>query len=202
MTMRALLAPLLLLLSAAAAGAQESTTSAAVPGDVIRLLVWRSPEFSGDFPIGSDGTILHPLFSQVRVAGVPPAQVRAAIAEVLRVFESEPRFVFSLLHRVAVTGEVRLPGLYPLPAETTIPQAMAVAGGGTQFAVRGRVRLIRDGQVTTIDLRRPDDGVDMRIRPGDRLDVPRQSNLLRDVIAPLSSVVAAIGAVITVASVR
>jgi polysaccharide biosynthesis/export protein len=199
MRLRVLLAPLLALLAAGPLSAQDPAVSSAAPGDVIRLMVWRSPEFSGDFTIGPDGTILHPLLSDVRVAGVPPAQVQARIGEVLRQFESQPRFVFSLLHRVAVTGEVRLPGLYPLSSETTLSQAIAAAGGTSQFARPGRVWLTRSGQTSMIDLRRADAlGGDQRIRPGDRLEVPRQSNVLRDVILPVSSVMGAVGAVITI----
>jgi polysaccharide export outer membrane protein len=194
-----LLTTALLLLAAGRLPAQ-AVTSTAEPGDVIRLVVWRSPEFSGDFPIGPDGTILHPLLTEIHVAGVPPAQVQARITEVLRRFDNDPRFVYSVMHRVAVTGEVRQPGLYTLPAETTLPQAIAAAGGASQFAKTGRVWLIRGGQTTLIDLRRSDAlGGDLRIRPGDRLELPRQSNLLRDVIAPFAAIVGGIGAVISVA---
>jgi protein involved in polysaccharide export with SLBB domain len=186
-------------LHAQAQPAPQATVSAASPGDLIRLVVWRSPEFSGEFPIGPDGTILHPLLSDVHVAGVPPEVVRARIAEVLRHFESDPRFVYSVLYRISVTGEVSEPGLYPLPAETTIPQALAAAGGPSPNAQAGRVFLIRGGQRVLIDLRNGDGAAEMRIQPGDRLEVPRHGNLLREVIVPFSSVVGAIGAVITVA---
>jgi polysaccharide biosynthesis/export protein len=189
-------------LTAAPLPAQDTAgASAAIPGDVIRLAVWRAPEFTGEYPIADDGTILHPLLTGVRVAGVPPAQVRARITEVLRQFESDPRFVFSILHRISVTGEVRLPGLYPLPAETTIPQAVAAAGGATNLALPGRIHLIRDGQTTVIDLRTAaGQAGDMRIRPGDRLEIPRRTSPFRDLIVPMASVVAAIGAVVGVFS--
>lgn len=197
MRLPALLAALLL--AAAPLPAQDATPSAAAPGDLIRLVVWRSPEFSGEFVIAPDGTILHPLLSGIRVAGVPEPEVRRQISEVLQRFETEPRFVFSLLHRVAVTGEVRVPGLYPVPTGTAIPQALAAAGGASQFARAGQVRLYRDGQMTLIDLTRADPA-ELVLRPGDRLDVPRATSLLRDVIAPLASVVSAIGVVVTLVS--
>jgi polysaccharide biosynthesis/export protein len=197
MKLRAYLTGLLLLIGSPAL-AQQTVVPAAVPGDVVRLVVWRAPEFSGDFPVGADGTILHPLLNQVQVAGVPMEQVRASIAQVLRQFETEPRFVFSLLHRVAVTGEARIPGLYPLPAETTISQAVAAAGGATEFAVKGRVRLLRGNTERVIDLRAADPSVDVRIQPGDRIEVPRESNLLRDVIAPVASVLGAFAALASV----
>lgn len=193
--------PLLLaaLLAAAPLAAQPGgAPSAAAPGDLIRLVVWRVPEFTGEFMIAPDGTILHPLLNEVRVSGVPEAEVRAQITRVLSRFETDPRFVFSLLHRVAVTGEVRTPGLYPVPTGSTIPEALAAAGGMTQFSREGRVRLHRGGETTVLDLRSPD-VARMPIRPGDRLEVPRQTSLLRDVIAPLASVASAIGVAISLA---
>ena len=41
------------------------------PGDVLRVNVWRRPELSGDFVLASDGTLTHPLFKSVQVAGAP-----------------------------------------------------------------------------------------------------------------------------------
>src|SRR5215210_2620316 len=32
------------------------------PGDSVRIVVWRKPEFSGDFVIAPDGSVSHPLF--------------------------------------------------------------------------------------------------------------------------------------------
>lgn len=196
MRLRAVLAALAFWAAAPLHAQDAATPSAAVPGDVIRLMVWRVPEFSGDFAVADDGTILHPLLSEVRVAGVPPAQVRARLTEVLRRYESDPRFVFSVLHRVAIMGEVNQPGLYPLPGETTIPQAIAAGGGFTTTALASRVRVIRGGQTLMVDLRTPGaPGAEMRIRPGDRIEVPRQTNALRDYLVPFATVVAAVGAV-------
>jgi polysaccharide biosynthesis/export protein len=193
--MKRLLLSLLLLSSAGPALAQQAQASAA-PGDVLRLVVWRAPEFSGDFLIASDGTLQHPLMTEVRVAGVPAAQVRQRITEVLRRFESDPHFVYTILHRISVTGEVRVPGLYPLTGETTLSQAVAAAGGPTNFA-SGKVRLSRGGQITVLDLRGAGAGAaTMTVQPGDELDVPRQSNWVRDIMVPMATVVGAIAAIV------
>ncbi|HYR07250.1 MAG TPA: polysaccharide biosynthesis/export family protein, partial [Longimicrobium sp.] len=96
--MRRLLLPLLFVLSAAAVpAAAQDTTTAVRPADVIRLSVWRQPEFTGEFPIAPDGTILHPLLAEVRVVGRTRDQVRAQLREVLRQYENDPQFVFDYL---------------------------------------------------------------------------------------------------------
>ena len=157
------------------AAAAQDTTTAVRPSDAIRLSVWRQPEFTGEFPIAPDGTILHPLLAQVRVVGRTREQVRAQLREVLLQYERDPQFVFDYLYRVGVTGEVRLPNLYNLPPETTIGQAVAAAGGVAEYGRLDRVRLMRGGGEVILDLRNPSPEVaEMRIRSGDQIRVQRR----------------------------
>jgi polysaccharide export outer membrane protein len=194
--MRRFLLPLLFALCAAPAAAQDTTT-AVRPADVIRLSVWRQAEFTGEFPIAPDGTILHPLLSEVRVVGRTREQVRAQLREVLLRYENDPQFVFDYLYRVGVTGEVRLPNLYPLPPETTIAQAVAAAGGAAEFGRLESVRLIRGGRETILNLRDPTPEVsEMRIRSGDEIRVTRRGASWRDYVGLGASLVAAVASVV------
>lgn len=196
--MRRLLLPLLLALACAApAAAQTETVAAARPADLLRLSVWRMPEFSGEFPIGPDGSIQHPLLTEVRVIGRSREDVRGQLREVLLRYENDPQFVFDYLFRVAVTGEVRLPNLYSLPPETSLPQAIAAAGGLSEFGRINDVRVIRDGQEMVVDLRDPSSAVmEMRIRSGDQIRVPRRGSSFRDYLGLTASLVAAVGSVV------
>lgn len=194
--MRRLLLLLLLALCAAPAAAQD-TTAAVRPADVIRLSVWRQPEFTGEYPIAPDGTILHPLLTEVRVVGSTRAQVREQLRQVLLRYETDPQFVFDYLYRIGVTGEVRLPNLYNLPPETTIQQAVAAAGGVSEFGLIHQVRLIRGGQEMILDLRNPGPELaEMRIRSGDQIRVPRRGSSWRDVVGLGASMVAAVASVV------
>lgn len=198
--MRRLLLPLLLALCAAPAAvpaAAQDTTTAVRPADVIRLNVWRQAEFTGEFPIGQDGTILHPLLAEVRVVGRTREQVRAQLVEVLRRYENDPQFVFDYLYRVGVTGEVRLPNLYTLPPETTVAQAVAAAGGVAEFGRLERVRLMRGGRAVLLDLRDPSPEVsEMRIRSGDEIRVTRRGASWRDYVGLGASLIAAVASVV------
>lgn len=195
-----LLALLSAVLHAPRAAAQEAAADSAFlrPGDVIRLSVFRQPEFSGDFVVSPEGTVQHPLLSQVSVVGVSRSVIRERLRQALSRFEREPNFVFDYLYRVAVGGEVRMPNLYNLPSETTLGQAVAAAGGVTEMGRLDRVHLIRDGRETLVDLQRPDNGAaEMRIRSGDQVRVGRRANAVRDVIGPVAAVLGAIAAVVT-----
>jgi protein involved in polysaccharide export with SLBB domain len=194
---RLLIAILLLAACAAPAAAQTDTTAAVRPADVVRLAVWRMPEFSGDFTIAADGSIQHPLLTEVRVVGRTRDEVRRQLREVLLRYENDPQFVFDYLYRIAVTGEVRLPNLYSLPPETTIAQAMAAAGGASEFGRLNDVRLVRGGQEVVLDLRNPSpEMMEMRIRSGDQIRVPRRGSSFRDYLGLTAGLVAAVASVV------
>ncbi len=164
------------------------------PGDAVRITVWRKPELSGDFQVAADGSVKHPLYRDLRVAGVPMDSVQARLGRLLSGYESDPQFLVEPLFRVAVGGEVRKPDLYTLPSETTIGAALALAGGVTERGKLNRVTLIREGHQELLDLSRPETGAASRaIRSGDQILVGRSTALLRDYVGPVASVLAAAG---------
>lgn len=167
------------------------------PGDVIRITVWRKPELSGEFAIAGDGSIVHPLYRDVRVTGIPMSSVEALLRDVIGKIERTP-FVIEPLLRVSVEGEVRQPSVYSLRPETSISQAIAMAGGPTERGRADKVRVIRtDGEIA-VDLRKPDGGTRMTIRSGDRIVVDRSRAVFRDVMTPIITVLGATAAIVSV----
>ena len=69
-------------LPAAAQQPSGAAQSVLTPGDSVRIVVWRKPEFSGDFVIAPDGTITHPLF-RAYGGGVPFATAEANLGTFL-----------------------------------------------------------------------------------------------------------------------
>jgi len=193
---------LLALVPAGRAAAQASSDSVYLrPGDVIHLVVFRQPEFSGDFGISPDGTVQHPLLSDVHVVGVPRSVIRERLRTAISRFERDPNFVFDFLYRVGVGGEVRLPNLYTLSPETTLGQAVAAAGGVTEFGRLDRVHVMRGGREILVNLQRPDADVsEMRIRSGDQIRVGRRSNVIRDYVGPFAAILGAAAAIATLAT--
>jgi polysaccharide export outer membrane protein len=200
--LRALPAFLVLALAALPARAAAQTASPDTifvrSGDAIQLSVWRQPELSGEFPVGSDGTIQHPLLSSILVAGVPRSVIRARLTEALSRLDREPRFVFDFRYRVAVGGDVRLPGLYRIAPQTTVAEAIATAGGANSTARLDRVVLVRPGNRIVVDLLDPDvSAAATQLRSGDEIRVPRARVILRDIIGPVAAIVGALGAVVS-----
>ncbi|MBA2708222.1 MAG: polysaccharide export protein [Gemmatimonadaceae bacterium] len=165
------------------------------PGDQIRIAVWRSPEFTGDFTVAFDGSVIHPLFREVQVTGISMAEVESRLRTFLTRYIQNPQFVIQPLVKILVGGEVRTPSIYSVPPETTVAQAIVGAGGPTELAALEKVRVIRDGRELTVDIRQANaTSSGLTIRSGDQILVPRRRNVLRDFIGPALSGVAAAAA--------
>ncbi len=70
---------------------------------------------------------------------------------------------------IFVTGQVRSPGSYVMDGELTVLQAVSLAGGFTDKAAQGRIRILRmvDGTQRQIRVRLSD-----IVKPGDTIEVP------------------------------
>jgi polysaccharide export outer membrane protein len=170
------------------AAAQQERSSVEVrlgPGDAIRLEVF--PErgalpvegFEGrerlDYDIDSSGRVLLPVAGVVQVEGRPFQDVRD---EVERAFAREFRGALVRLIpllRISVLGEVRTPGLLPVDPTMSVSHVLAAAGGLTDLANQGDIRLIRDGR--TLSVSSAEQVVEVReaLRSGDQIVVGRRS---------------------------
>ena len=168
------------------------------PGDSVRIVVWRKPEFSGDFVVAPNGSITHPLYRSVQVGGIAFATAEANVRRFLARFEENPEFVMEPLVRVAVSGEVERPMVFAVRPETTIGEAIARAGGTSEVGARNRVRVLRlssGGQqsVLVVDLNDPSGGASlMPIRSGDQIVVDRRKSFTRDILLPALGVIGSI----------
>jgi protein involved in polysaccharide export with SLBB domain len=203
--MKSCLAVALLMFSAATGGGQQAPSptagSAAVlaPGDLLRVVVWRRAELSGDFPIAVDGTIVHPLYRKIVAAGVPMARLEAQVRTFLLDYEKEPQFVIAPLFRVFVVGEVRQPTVLSVAPGTTMSQAVALAGGPTEDGLLTQVRLFRDLKARMIDLTSSDSSVArIELQSSDQITVGRRRRFIRDVLLPTASVISALASVVSV----
>jgi polysaccharide export outer membrane protein len=104
-------------------------------GDLVQVLVFDTPELSGNLRVAQDGTVRLPLGGEVAVAGLTPAAAANAIE--LRLKQSRillnPHVQVSIgefaTTGVTVLGEVKTPGNYPLLGSHTLPDVIAAAGG-------------------------------------------------------------------------
>jgi polysaccharide biosynthesis/export protein len=150
--------------------------------DVLDIAVWRDGDLSRTLPVRPDGYISMPMTGDVLAAGKTPTELGDEIKERLKPYVQEPRVTVILREvnssRVFVTGEVAHPGAYPLRGRVSLIQAIALAGGFTDFANSDGIVVIRnDGQggqipVRYSDLVSPKESQELFLRPGDTIVVP------------------------------
>lgn len=152
----ALFLTVLLFAPVSAAGAQEedardaagsSTDYLIGAGDLVEVVVWKNEDLSGQFRVRPDGKFSMPLIGDVIAAGKTTDAINMQIQTKLQLFVETP-FVSTIIreaasNRVFVLGEVTTPGAYPIEGSLTVLQALALAGGFTEFAMRDRLTLIR-----------------------------------------------------------
>ncbi len=164
------------------------------PGDHLKITVLSDDkDLTGEFEVAPDGTLKHPLYNQVKVAGVPVTSLKGQIVSFLRKFQKEPQVEVEPLFEVTIVGEVNKPGAFFLAPETTVQKAVENASGGTTSrADLGAVSLLRDGRITSVRLAEnyPSDNMPT-IQSGDRISVGAQQNTMAN-LTPFVGVAASL----------
>ena len=115
--------------------------------DTLQISIWRNEAMSKTIPVRPDGMISLPLLNDVKAAGLTPTELREVIATKLSEYMPSPEVSVILTDvrsfKVSVIGEVRRPARYELKSWTTILDVLALAGGFTEFAARGRIVVLR-----------------------------------------------------------
>jgi polysaccharide export outer membrane protein len=168
------------------------------PGDSIKLTVWKVPELNGEFPVAPDGTLAHPAFPTLVVAGVPLQRVQRMLDSAARVENVGARVVMQPLLHVVVSGEVRSPNLYKFPAGTSVFEAVVLAGGRTERANLSRLELFRNGESILFDLTDASGPATRAgIMSGDQMRLDREASSFRESVLPLLTVVGTLASITT-----
>ncbi len=118
------------------------------PEDVIGVLVWKQPELSTSVVVRPDGKISLALLGELEATGKTSLQLQDEITKRLRQYVSDPmvNVVVKEINspKFSVLGQVRKPDRYHLKQRLTVLDAIALAGGFTDFAKRAKVTIIRN----------------------------------------------------------
>jgi polysaccharide export outer membrane protein len=128
-------------------GSQADPSYRLGPEDQLRISVWDNKELTLDLVVRPDGKISMPLIQDVVAEGLTASQLAASIQEKLTAFIVNPTVSVIVLQvnapKYYVIGYVARPGTFPLRGDTSVLQALALAGGLTQFASPRSIKLIR-----------------------------------------------------------
>ena len=152
----ALIAPTALI--SESAHAQEATQQATLqttdlyrvyPGDEIEIYVWGEERLQRSVKVLPDGTIAFPLVGQLQASGRSLAELEAQVTERLQPeYRGEvPRVTVSVMSsagtQFSVMGRVNAPGAFTPSRRVNVLEALAMAGGPSEFADLGDVVILR-----------------------------------------------------------
>ena len=182
--MRYFIACLLLLFPAPPAFAQDQNTTGSGPsyrlrpGDVLVITVWGQEPYSGRFKVDETGRMPYPVLGEIDTRDKTIAQIREEIKAGLGRIFNDPFVTVNPQFSIAVLGEVRNPGLFPVDPTLTVLDIVAMAGGPSPNGNINKIQLLRGGQ--TLDLRFEQDRVgaltlqQVGLRSGDQVMVARR----------------------------
>jgi len=153
------------------------------PGDLIKVNVFRSKEFTNDYIIDSEGRLVIPGLGALQAAGVQPRDLENSVRELLTCRGIVPDVSLQAQIRVGVTGEVRNPAVYPAEPGISVLKLLTMAGGQTPNADLSKTIVIRDGRSYHVDLNRAltgDASGSVILNSNDVVVVPKKSGFTRE----------------------
>jgi polysaccharide biosynthesis/export protein len=117
------------------------------PDDVIEVSVYQEKELGGTVPIRPDGKISIPLIGEMPASGKTAIQLQQEITLKYAQFVAAPAVTVVVKEvnspKVSVLGEVKTPGVYKIKERSTLLDAIAMAGGLTEYAKKDKITIIR-----------------------------------------------------------
>lgn len=153
------------------------------PEDVLSIVVLGHPDYTRVVPVRPDGRISLPAVNDVMAAGLTPQDLRMRLTESFSKFINaeglEVSVIVTEVHsvKVSVQGNVRTPIRFELRSRATVLDALAMAGGFTDYAKRDQIIVRRaDGTVLRFNydrfLEKPEANDLIVLRGGDNVIVP------------------------------
>lgn len=117
-------------------------------GDVLQITVWKEPEASiPSAVVRSDGKISVPLLKEVQAGGLTPSELEQRLTERLSkyIHAADVTVMVREVHseKVYLIGAVRREGPIAMQSSMTVLQAIAQAGGLSDYAKRSKIYVLR-----------------------------------------------------------
>ena len=117
------------------------------PDDIIEVFVWKEPDLSTTVVVRPDGNVSLPLIGELPTNGKTSVELQIEITRRLKKLVSDPMVNVMVKEvnsaKVSVLGEVKNQGVYKIKDRATLLDAVALAGGFTEYAKRDKVTVIR-----------------------------------------------------------
>ena len=117
-------------------------------GDRIALMVQAESTLTDTFTVGSGPELVlpPPTTGAMSLKGILRSELQAKMTEYIGRFKNNPIVRAQPLIRIAVQGEVARGGVYAVPADAQLADALMAAGGTTEYAKANKVTIARNGR--------------------------------------------------------
>ncbi len=117
-----------------------------LPGDEVRVRVYREPELSGQWVVNLRGEILAPGLGRLLVAGLNADSLTGLISSRYSTRIVDAVVDVGIVRSLPVLGDVASPGVYQAEPAMTLQQVVAKAGGMRVRSLRTPVALLQKGR--------------------------------------------------------
>jgi polysaccharide export outer membrane protein len=164
-----------------APGAAAGTKTFKVgPEDILKIIVWREPDFTGLYTVHSDGKITLPLVGDLQAGGLTAEEIEKNVTDALSKLIQKPNVTVTvqqiLSQKYYMDGLINRPGEYHLTAPTTILEAISIAGGLREFANEKKIYVLRGDQRIPFNYKQVIKGKNLaqniQLQSGDHIIVP------------------------------
>jgi len=156
------------------------------PSDILSISVLNRSDLDRTVTVRPDGSLSYALIGDISAVGLTPIELQRnmedALGEFINIIPGEVTVVVDAVqsYKVSVLGEVRLPGRFEFHNQVSVLDALAEAGGLTEFADSSKILILRpykgETQRIRFDYRKfaksADNNVSLLIFPGDIILVP------------------------------
>jgi len=119
------------------------------PEDLVEVFVWKEPDLTTTVAVRPDGRISLPLTNELQASGQTVTELQGEITKRLARFISSPVVNVMVKEvkspKISVLGEVKKPDVYKMLQKLSVLDAIAMAGGFTEFAKPEKVVVMRSG---------------------------------------------------------
>jgi protein involved in polysaccharide export with SLBB domain len=117
-------------------------------GDRIALLVQAESTLTDTFTVGSGPELMlpPPTTGSMSLKGILRSELQAKVTDYIGRFRNNAIVRAQPLLRIAVQGEVARGGIYAVPADAQLADALMAAGGTTEYAKANKITIQRNGK--------------------------------------------------------
>lgn len=153
------------------------------PSDIVAISVWKENTLSGNLLVRPDGMVSIPLVGDIQASGLTTLQLADQIEGRLKKYIQDPRVSVVLTQiksKVIYTlGEFGKKGPIEMTPDMTLLQAIATAGGLSDYANAKKMYILRDDGGKHLKIRvhykaalKGDSNLNLLLRPGDTIVAP------------------------------